>query len=157
VRLRPFDPAEAALVASWAVSADEVRAWCSRPEERVPAEVVASWSAQDDVEALVLEGAGGAAVGYGELWFDDGEAELAHLIVDPAHRGRGAGRRLAALLAGHARRARPGVSTVALRVVPQNTAALRAYAGAGFLTVDEATRTLWNTGQPADYVWMVHP
>lgn len=160
MRLRPFARDEAVLVASWAVSADEVRAWCSRAGERVPADVVASWSAPDDVEAHVLVDGErpGVPLAYGELWFDpdEGEAELAHLIVAPAHRGQGVGRRLAALLAGAARD-RPGVATVALRVVPGNAAAVRAYRGAGFAEVDEATRALWNTGQPADYVWMVHP
>ena len=70
-------------------------------------------------------------VAYGELWVDDEEAgvELARLIVDPAERGQGVGRRLAGGLADLARSRYP---LVFLRVVPANIAARRCYAAAGF-------------------------
>jgi [ribosomal protein S18]-alanine N-acetyltransferase len=44
--------------------------------------------------------------GYGDVWADpvEHEAELARIVVDPARRGAGLGRRLVSLLADEARR-----------------------------------------------------
>ncbi|HEX2322065.1 MAG TPA: GNAT family N-acetyltransferase [Streptosporangiaceae bacterium] len=93
-------------------------------------------------------------VAYGELWVDDGEAEveLARLIVDPGERGQGLGKYLATRLARLARFRRP---RVLLRVHPGNTAALRCYAAAGFDPVGLDQAAAWNTGQPIDYVWLI--
>lgn len=67
----------------------------------------------------------------GELWVDDDEqeVELARLIVAPAHRGQGVGRRIVTGLVEHAHRIHP---TAFLRVRPENEAARRCYAAAGF-------------------------
>jgi ribosomal protein S18 acetylase RimI-like enzyme len=96
---------------------------------------------------------GGPLVAYGELWVDDDEAEveLARLIVDPAERGQGLGRRLAAGLAGLARSSYPRVF---LRVHPDNLAARRCYAAAGFQPVEPDQAAAWNASQPVDYVWL---
>lgn len=67
VRLRAFDPADAAVVAGWSASAAETRQWCSLNE--VSAEVVAGWGTRADVRADGLhDGDGDGLVGYGELW-----------------------------------------------------------------------------------------
>ena len=111
--LQPFDPARAALVASWAVGDEVVRAWCAVEGDAVPADVVMGWSEADDVEAYFFAASdGGAPVAYGELWLDDeeGEVELARLLVAPEHRGLGLGRVLVRELVAHARQHPPGAS-----------------------------------------------
>ena len=95
VPLQPFDLDQAALVASWAVGDEVVRAWCAVEGDAVPADVVAGWSQADDVEAFLFsDSADGPWVAYGELWLDDeeGEVELARLLVAPERRGQGLGR-----------------------------------------------------------------
>jgi ribosomal protein S18 acetylase RimI-like enzyme len=92
-------------------------------------------------------------VAYGELWVDDAEAEveLARLIVDPGERGQGLGRHLVAGLGDLARSRYPRVF---LRVHPDNIAAQRCYAGAGFEPVEPHQAAAWNASQPVDYVWL---
>ena len=97
VPLLPFAPADAALVSSWAVGDDVVRSWCAVEGDSVPADVVAGWSEDDDVEAYLFgDPTATAPVAYGELWLDDeeGEVELARLLVAPERRGQGIGRAL---------------------------------------------------------------
>lgn len=90
------------------------------------------------------------------MWCDpeEGEAELARIIVAPGVRGRGVGRRLVRGLAELALRV--GYTEIFLRVHPGNAAALRCYRGAGFLPVDPALAAEWNTPQPVAYVWLRH-
>jgi GNAT superfamily N-acetyltransferase len=156
--LVPFDATQAALVSSWAPTPSDVRSWCALPEAPVPPETVAGWSTAEDVEAfLLLDGEG--PVAYGELWLDEeeDEVELARLLVDPARRGEGVGRRLTRMLGEHTRQAHPELATICLRVLPDNLAGQRAYLAAGLQFVDAATEEAWNAGQPAAYRWMVQP
>jgi ribosomal protein S18 acetylase RimI-like enzyme len=159
VPLHPFDPAQAPMVASWAVGADVVRAWCAVEGDAVPADVVAGWSKADDVEAFVYGDPGDAPVAYGELWLDDeeGEVELARLLVAPERRGRGVGRALVTALVEQAQRAHPDLPAVILRVRPENEQAIRAYAAAGFVAVPDDEQPVWNEGQRFAYHWMVLP
>ncbi|MEU4565947.1 GNAT family N-acetyltransferase [Micromonospora sp. NPDC023956] len=145
-----IDPQTAGAVAGWASSVEETRRWCSRDE--VTPETVAGWAADPEVEAYGLVEAG-ELVGYGELWPEDDEVELARLIVAPAHRGRGVGRRLVAALTGEAVRRQPAVF---MRVHPANTPALRCYAAAGFREVPPEQADEWNRGQPVAYTWLRH-
>ena len=158
--LQPFDPAQAELVASWAVGDEVVRAWCAVEGDAVPADVVAGWSQADDVEAYLLTDEPDEPVAYGELWLDDeeGEVELARLLVAPERRGRGVG--------PGARRgpwsSRPGgthpeLPDVILRVRPENEQAIRAYVAAGFVDVPADEQATWNEGQRFAYHWMVMP
>jgi ribosomal protein S18 acetylase RimI-like enzyme len=116
------------------------------------------WHAGPDVVPFVFvetDGTGGERlVGYGELWEDRelDEAELARLVVDPVQRGRGHGRALTRALAVEARRR--GFEEVWLRVVPENAAAIRAYAAAGFVRTTPEDEAEFNAGQPRVYVWM---
>jgi ribosomal protein S18 acetylase RimI-like enzyme len=159
--LEPFDPAHAALVASWAAGdGDVVRAWVAIEADTVPADVVAGWSKADDVEAFLFTGsAGGPYVAYGELWLDaeEGEVELARLLVAPDRRGRGVGRVLVRELVDVARSSHPELPEVILRVRPENVQAIRAYAAAGFVDVPAAEQVTWNQGQRFAYHWMVLP
>ena len=155
--LETFDPKRAELVASWAVGDDVVRAWCARDDDTVPAEVVAGWSEADDVEAYLFHEEAGEPVAYGELWLDDdeGEVELARLLVAPEHRGRGVGRALTRALSDRARDTHPELPAVILRVRPENAQAIRAYAAAGFVAIPDDEQAVWNEGQRLAYHWMV--
>ncbi len=158
--LQPFDPARAALVASWAVGDEIVRAWCAVEGDAVPADVVKGWSEADDVEAYFFAASdGGAPVAYGELWLDDeeGEVELARLLVAPEHRGLGLGRVLVRELVARARSTHPELPDVILRVRPENAQAIRAYVAAGFVDVPADEQATWNEGQRFAYHWMVMP
>ena len=63
----------------------------------------------------------------------------------------GLGRRLVTALAALARSRHPRVF---LRVHPDNTAARRCYAAAGFEPVAPHLAALWNASQPVEYVWL---
>jgi GNAT superfamily N-acetyltransferase len=149
-----FPAGAAAQVSAWAPTAGEVAAWCSRTQAPVPPEVVAGWSDADDVRAYLLL-ADGRPVAYGEIWTDDeeDEVELAHLVVDPARRGQGIGRALAARLAQQGKLVH---DTVFLRLVPGNLAAEAAYRAAGFVRIPDDQAQEWNKGQPQPYRWMTH-
>jgi ribosomal protein S18 acetylase RimI-like enzyme len=152
LRLRPFPADLAEVVSGWATTEEEVLLWCGHSAAPVPAAQISAWAREDGVQAFGLYD-GERLVGYGELWTDDGEAgvELARLIIAPGDRGRGVGRCLATMLAGQARSIYP---LIFLRVHPDNIAARRCYAAAGFQPVEPAQAAAWNTGQPAEYVWL---
>ena len=58
------------------------------------------------------------------------------------------------LLTAEARRRSFG--EVWLRVVPENAAARRSYAAAGFVRASSDEEATFNAGQPRAYVWMRH-
>ena len=151
LRVRPFPAGLAALVSSWAGTAEEVLMWCGLAAAPVPAGQIEAWADEDGVQPFGLY-RDGQLVGYGELWVDDDEAEveLARLIVDPGERGQGLGQYLAAELAGRARSVYP---LVFLRVHPANLAAQRCYAAAGLQPVTPEQAAEWNAGQPVRYLW----
>jgi [ribosomal protein S18]-alanine N-acetyltransferase len=152
-RLEPFDRRHAATVLSWARTAEERGAWAALSEPDPDASVFERWHADPDVQpfAVVVDG---RVCGYGEVWEDrdEDEAELARLIVDPGMRGRGVGRAMARLLSERARAL--GYADVWVRVVPSNTAAIRAYSAAGFVRTTPQEESRFNERQPREYVWM---
>jgi len=152
VRLRSFPADSASVVSSWATTDEEVVMWCGLRAAPVPPRQINAWAREHGVQPFGMY-CGGPLVAYGELWVDDDDAEveLARLIVDPAERGQGLGRRLAAGLAGLARSSYPRVF---LRVHPDNLAARRCYAAAGFQPVEPDQAAAWNASQPVDYVWL---
>src|SRR5688572_13614768 len=127
LRLRPFDPAAAVVVAGWAGSAQETEQWCGRVAPVSP-DVVVGWAGEAGVQPYGLYH-DDRLVGYGEAWVDDeeSEVELARLIIAPTERGHGLGRRLVTELTTVALRHHPSVF---MRVHPDNSAALRCYASA---------------------------
>jgi GNAT superfamily N-acetyltransferase len=152
LRLRPFPANSADVVSSWAQTAEEVFLWCGLAAAPVPPAQITAWAGEDWVRPFGLY-EDERLVAYGELWIDDDEAgvELARLIVDPAERSRGVGRRLVSGLADLARSTYP---LVFLRVVPANIAARRCYAAAGFEPAEPDQAAAWNRGQPVNYVWL---
>jgi len=156
MQLRPFPVEAAALVASWSTSPRETLMWCGHREGLVSAATVAGWSTEDGVHAFGLY-QDDRLVAYGEAWVDDEarEVELARLIVDPALRGRGVGRRLVAGLTDWALGKYPQIF---MRVHPDNTAAQRAYAAAAFEPVEpELGRVSWifDGGWDRPLLWLV--
>ena len=151
--LRRFDAACAPLVSAWIRTPEEAEAWASLTDSPVTPELLARWHAEDDVHAFLLY-EDEVPVGYGELWSDDDgrEVELARLVVAPDERGRGLGSELATMLCVEARRR--FAYDVWLRVVPENTVAIAAYARAGFVRASAADEETFNGGQPRAYVWM---
>jgi ribosomal protein S18 acetylase RimI-like enzyme len=154
MRLRPFAGDEATTVAAWCTSPGEAVMWCGYTGGLVPAEKIVGWAAEDGVRQHGLDDEG-QLVAYGELWLDDDEreVELARLIVDPSRRGRGIGRALVTELAALAKHHYPDVF---LRVHPDNAAALRCYAAAGFVRVSAEVEAQWNERQPVQFVWLRH-
>jgi ribosomal protein S18 acetylase RimI-like enzyme len=153
LELVPFEPAHGRTVLGWVRSRAEAARWANAGDRDLTPAVFGEWHADPDVHPyLCLEE--GRPVGYGEVWEDaaEGEAELARILVDPAERGRGVGRALTLLLAERARAA--GFDAVWLRVVPDNEAALRAYAAAGFVRAGADEERAFNRGQPRRYAWL---
>jgi len=152
VRLHPFPADSAGVVSAGAMTAEEALMWCSHPAAPVPAGQINAWAQEDGVQPFGLY-RDGRLVAYGELWVDDDEAEveLARLIVDPAERGQGLGRRMVTGLADLARSRYPRVF---VRVHPDNIAAQRCYAAAGFQHVEPDQAEAWNACQPVRYVWL---
>jgi ribosomal protein S18 acetylase RimI-like enzyme len=155
--LRRFQEPDAREVARWPTSIEEVRLWAGRdPGWPVDASVFRRWHTDPDVRPYVL-GDGDNLTGYGEVWVDEPEqeVELARIIVNPANRGRGLGRRLVRMLIERA--SHSGFPDAFVRVVPENDRAIACYRGAGFSPVSESEREEFNRGQPVDYVWMHYP
>ena len=154
--LVPFRAEHGAELTSWVRSVEEASRWASL--DHLPTlDDLQRWHSQAYATPYVLV-SGTTVVGYGEVW-DDGadereqdEAELARLVVHPAHRGRGFGRALTRALADEAWRR--GVAEVWLRVVEDNTPARRAYEAAGFVRATPEEEDAFNADQRRVYVWM---
>jgi ribosomal protein S18 acetylase RimI-like enzyme len=154
LRLVGYDGSCAASVVEWCAASPFSRGWVPATSS-APEDVLARWHADPDITGHLLLRAG-VPVAYGELWLevDDDEAELAHLVVDPALRRRGLGRALAAELTAAARGL--GLGNVFLRVHPDNTVGIACYTSAGFERVSAEDEAAFNLGQSAVFVWMSH-
>jgi [ribosomal protein S18]-alanine N-acetyltransferase len=144
-------------IAAWSGSSEEARRWCSIAEHPFPPARILQWWQVGDVQPWVLADDAQTPLAYGELWLDqdEDEVEVARVIVDPDRRGAGVGRLLVELLVEAARATRTGGCI--LRVTPDNAAALRLYASAGFVEVDAQRSAAWNQEQPRNYLWMERP
>ncbi|MFN8224288.1 MAG: GNAT family N-acetyltransferase [Gaiellales bacterium] len=151
--LRAFTVEAAETVAAWVISADEAARWGGVLEHPVRPAILAAWHAEPGVVPFLLVDSD-EPVGYGELWEDEGEAELARLVVDPERRGRGLGRELVEGLVEEARRR--NFDEIWIRVVPENEPAIRCYRNAGFVRTSVENETAFNEGQPRVYQWMRH-
>jgi len=77
------------------------------------------------------------ALGFGQIWSGpNGRINLVRILVDPAMRGRGVGKRLCALLLEQALRL-PTVTQVFLRVRRDNAPAVAVYCSLGFREIEE--------------------
>lgn len=148
-------PAAAALIVGWCAASPYSSAWV--PADLAdPDAVLDAWHADPDITGHLLLRAG-RPVAYGELWVetDEDEAELAHLVVDPALRRQGLGRALSLALVDAA--LARGLANVTLRVDPDNAGAVALYASIGFVRESAEDEARFNAGQPASYCWMRLP
>jgi RimJ/RimL family protein N-acetyltransferase len=132
LRLEAFQPAAAERIVSWVGGAQEAYWLAPRTAPPLTVEKVRSW-AHPLHEPLVLVDGEAAPLGYGELNVLAGGDRvwwLGHLIIDPAHRGRGLGTELTRRLLLRAFQQR-GASRVTLVVFAENTAAIASYRRAG--------------------------
>ena len=75
-------------------------------------------------------------VAFGQIWVSSANTvNLVRVIVDPNRRGRGFGKQLSAFLLAEARKL-PQASTVRLRVLRANIAAVSLYTSLGFFVVE---------------------
>lgn len=147
----PYEAAYARDVVAWPRDARELDMLTSQHDGRLTQEMLRAWSEAEDGSAFVfLEG--GRPCAYAELWEEEGEAEIARILVAPGARRRRVARAVVASLVEEAQ-AR-GLGRIWLRVVPENVAAIDCYAGAGFVRTSEEREAEFNEGQPHDYVWM---
>ena len=153
--LVPYDGSCAASVVGWCAASPFSREWVPSGAAD-PDAVLAGWHTDPDISGYLLL-RDGVPVAYGELWVeaDEDEAELAHLVVDPALRRQGLGRALANELVSTARAL--GVANVFLRVHPDNEVGIACYTSVGFVPVSDEEETAFNAGQPAAYRWMTRP
>ncbi len=142
-------------VLSWPAAARELEWWFGLiGDPRSDRPVFLQWQAEEDNSSyLLLEN--DVPVAYGELWHEPGEAELAHLMVDPARQRQGHGIRLVQELTALA--GRHPQTDVFLRVQPGNTIALGCYARAGYERMSPAEEDEFNAGQPTTYAWLRVP
>ncbi len=141
LRLEPFDPRGAAIVASWVRTRHE--AFWLAPQTRPPitASDVVRWRRPGGNPLTLRRKDSTRMLGYGEVNPLNAQRHtywLGHVIIPPDQRGRGLGRRLVQLLLAHAFetcRAR----RVSLVVFPENRAAVACYRAAGM--VDEGFET----------------
>jgi ribosomal protein S18 acetylase RimI-like enzyme len=154
LRLVPYDGTGAAAVVAWCAASPFSREWVPAGSA-TPDSVLAGWHTDPDITGYLLLGAD-RPVAYGELWVerDEDEAELAHLVVDPALRRQGLGRALALDLVATARG--EGLANVFLRVRSDNEVGIACYASAGFVRVSAEDEAAFNAGQSAAYQWMRH-
>ena len=153
--LVPYDGSCAASVIGWCAASPFSREWVPSGATD-PDAVLAGWHTDADISGYLLL-RDGVPVAYGELWVEaaEDEAELAHLVVDPALRRQGLGGTLANELVSTARAL--GLANVFLRVHPDNEVGIACYTRVGFVPVSDEEETAFNAGQPAAYRWMTRP
>lgn len=77
--LAEYDADAASMVVTWASQSAFARHWL--PDgDLSPAAIMRRWHADPDVRPFLMC-LDRQVLGYGELWVDEGEVELAHLIV----------------------------------------------------------------------------
>ncbi len=138
--LRPVQPSNYAIVASWPESAGATQRWAGPgvpfplPPERfaqvLELEVRPGWALLDEQ---------GVCVGFGQYWMTGaGTAHLGRIIVSPLARGRGLGRLLVQSLSAQALR-ESGIQRLTLRVYRDNSAAVALYRDLGFQQVEASS------------------
>jgi [ribosomal protein S18]-alanine N-acetyltransferase len=136
MRLRPPEPKDYDIIASWIPDAKACLRWAG-PRLAFPfaAADLPALLAVPDTESFTLTDGSPVTLGFGQLWLRDGDAmRLMRIIVAPQLRGLGVGRELCRLLIEHARVA--GAPAVTLAVYRDNEAALDLYRGLGFEAVE---------------------
>jgi RimJ/RimL family protein N-acetyltransferase len=154
--LAPFDPAKAALVASWAPTAHELFWLAPKTYPPLSAAKVIAWSTEDACPMLFYRDSESEPLGYVELNPMPAEPRhlwMGHCVLDRDRRGEGLGRVMIALLLRlsfeHRRAHR-----VSLVVFPDNLAAIRCYRACGFEHAGTQNKHFYPTGRHHDMLQM---
>lgn len=136
--LRALRPEEYSTICSWAIA------------EQWPGLVKGQLLTVDEFPAILslpghfsfaMSKDGCAATGFGQIWQSpNGATNLIRILIDPAMRGQGYGKRLCALLLSEALRM-PDVRQVKLRVSRQNLSAIAVYRSIGFCELESESNT----------------
>ena len=141
--LRPYGPAVAATVASWAASPEDRQELGGDPDA-LTADDVDLWTLEANWSFTLLRD--GMLVAYGDIIEDEveGDVELQHLLVAPSWRRSGVGRALVSRLCAFLAESRP-YPEVWLRAGRQNAAMQCCARAAGFVDEVEMSgpRFLW--------------
>lgn len=158
LKLRPYQPSDAAVIASWLKSEYIMRQWCADRYERYPVtpEDMNRYHERNidgqHSRALTMTD-GNDIVGYITLRTpadNPTEQRLGFVIVDDSKRGRGLGKALVAMAVKYAFETL-GATKVSLGVFENNPSAIRCYEAAGFHRVSlpetesyECLGEIWN-------------
>ena len=120
-------------IMTWFSTEEKLRTW-GGPDIRFPfdARTFEEDMKINEFASYAVVGAGGELIGFGQIYERLGRAHLARLVVAPAKRGRGYGRRLLEAIARKGRELL-GVKENSLFVYHHNTIAHRCYHEAGFV------------------------
>ena len=132
MEFRTSERSDLALVASWLDSSLACRLWSgSRVSFPVDVERLAENIQYSESEAWFAVW-DGVVVGFGQcIPKPERRIHLARILVDPAHRARGFGKRLTLQLLERARESR--APRISLNVIRENERALRLYQSLGFV------------------------
>ncbi len=149
--LRKIRAADLAEIVRWDLSSTDLRYWAgiSNKAENLKLKF-SGWHQETGVLAFAFE-TKGFLVGYGELWKDDQEIEIARLLINPRFRRQGLGRNVTKALLDEAKQINPNVW---VRVHPENKAAISLYSTSGFKFGNEAQQNEFNANQPVQYEWL---
>lgn len=152
--ISPFSEDHSTEIAAWPCDRHEVQVWAGADVlyPLNPAQF-RIWHDDPETHAFVAH-CDHKLLAYGELWVDEREQEIefARIIVHPGHRGLGLGQAFVAALI--ARSATFGYENRILRVLPENTIALRCYEKSGFVLLSIDDQKKFNQEQPVEYMWM---
>jgi len=129
--VRRADVGDAELLTTWHADPDVSRFW---DDETFTRDEMVARLRRAEVESFIVE-ADGLAVGYVQVWEEDGERGLDMFLI-PAARGRGLGPDAARAVARHLRDDR-GWPRLTVDPYLWNETAVRAWERAGFRAVEE--------------------
>ena len=149
LRVRPYRSADAAAIQTWIRDEREHALWCANLIDYPPSAL----SLEQERSSLDAEGDGtmftaldptGIPVGFFAVMRLETRINNAHLgfiIVDPAMRSKGIGRRMVQLAVGYCFELL-AADSITLKVYDQNDAARKCYKAAGFVDVAHNDKSL---------------
>lgn len=146
MNIRKVLPEDESLIEEWLKDPDDCMLVTGK--QHYSSDMFHSWyEAHDQFGYMLDEGA--TSVAYGEIWVDEeeGDLELAHLVVHPSFRNRGIGKRLITELLEKSKDY--PYEWVYMRIEPHNAQALQCYKGVGFVE-DPSLRSSFN----GRWIWM---
>lgn len=152
-KLRSFKETDIDEISSWNLSEQDLLFWANITDEQPNLrQKFHKWHLDSDISAYTLE-ADSQIVGYGEIWKEVDEVELARLIIRPDVRGAGFGR----ILLGELLMTELSFDRkIWIRVHPKNKSAINFYTRNKFQDSSVEQRAQFNQSQPIPYIWMRH-